>query len=97
MQTDVQDVARARTGAAGSPPGATPPLPLLAERGGVPDCERSTDGAHVLDDMVHLVRCLIELDETDARDRWTREAVSYEALAKARRSLHRCARNRGMA
>ena len=78
------------------------PLALTPERTSVilnaaADGRSSPDLVHALDDMLQLVGCLMALDEPDASDRWMRERQSYEALARARRSLHRCAQIRGLA
>jgi hypothetical protein len=66
-------------------------LEELARRGA-----RSPDLLGAFEDMVSLVGCLMALDDDAEPDRWRREREGYDALARARRSLHRCAMSRGL-
>ncbi|PSC05164.1 hypothetical protein SLNSH_10135 [Alsobacter soli] len=61
--------------------------------------ERPSQGqdlARMLEDMLDLAGCLLELERISGPDRWRQETRGYEALARARRSLHRCVLARGL-
>jgi hypothetical protein len=82
-----------------SSPQLTAPVPAPSEskREFLEELARhSPDLVSAFEDVVSLVGCLMALDDDAQPDRWRRERDGYEALARARRSLHRCAMSRGL-